>query len=293
MKKRTIIARILLPFAILAFLVLFGSSIVITQHNEYKIIREFGKIVKIVNTSGLSFKVPFIQSAQSLPKDVQLYDLPISDVITKDKKTMVCDSFVLWKITDVQKFVKSLNGQVANAESRINTIVYNSVKNVISSMAQTDVISGRDGELSQAIRSNIGATPEQYGIELTAVETKHLDLPDANKTAVYERMISERNNIAAQYEAEGNSEAKKIKTDTDTSIEVLVSEAQAQAEKIIAEGESQYMKILSKAYNNKDKADFYTFVRSLDAAKATMTGSNKTLILSEDSPIAEIFTYIE
>ncbi|MFW5669002.1 MAG: SPFH domain-containing protein, partial [Acetivibrio ethanolgignens] len=159
--------------------------------------------------------------------------------------------------------------------------------------AQADVISGRDGELSEAIQRNIGATPEQYGIELTAVETKHLDLPDANKTAVYERMISERNNIAAQYEAEGNSEAKKIKTDTDTSIEVKVSEAEAQAEKIIAEGESEYMKILSKAYNSKDKADFYTFVRSLDAAKATMTGNNKTLILSKDSPITQIFTTIE
>ncbi|MFW5646151.1 MAG: protease modulator HflC [Acetivibrio ethanolgignens] len=293
MKKRKIVSGILLPFAALLLVILLGSSMVVTRQDEYKIIREFGKIVKIVNTAGLSFKVPFIQSTQSLPKNVQLYDLPISDVITKDKKTMVCDSFVLWRITDVQKFVRSLNGQVGNAESRINTIVYNSIKNVISSMAQADVISGRDGELSEAIQRNIGAIPEQYGIELTAVETKHLDLPDANKTAVYERMISERNNIAAQYEAEGNSEAKKIKTDTDTSIEVKVSEAEAQAEKIIAEGESEYMKILSKAYNSKDKADFYTFVRSLDAAKATMTGNNKTLILSKDSPITQIFTTIE
>ncbi|MFW5676670.1 MAG: protease modulator HflC [Acetivibrio ethanolgignens] len=293
MKKRKIVSGILLPFAALLLVILLGSSMVVTRQDEYKIIREFGKIVKIVNTAGLSFKVPFIQSTQSLPKNVQLYDLPISDVITKDKKTMVCDSFVLWRITDVQKFVRSLNGQVGNAESRINTIVYNSIKNVISSMAQADVISGRDGELSEAIQRNIGAIPEQYGIELTAVETKHLDLPDANKTAVYERMISERNNIAAQYEAEVNSEAKKIKTDTDTSIEVKVSEAEAQAEKIIAEGESEYMKILSKAYNSKDKADFYTFVRSLDAAKATMTGNNKTLILSKDSPITQIFTTIE
>ena len=293
MKKGKIIARTFMPIAILFLIVLLGNSTIVTRQDEYKIVREFGKIVKILDTPGLSFKIPFIQSTQSLPKNVQLYDLPISDVITKDKKTMVCDSFVLWRITDVQKFVKALNGQVVNAEARINTIVYNSVKNVISSMAQADVISGRDGELSAAIQKNIGATPEQYGIELTAVETKHLDLPDANKTAVYERMISERNNIAAQYAAEGESEAKKIKTDTDTSIEVKISEAKAQAEKIIAEGESEYMKILSKAYNNKDKADFYTFVRSLDAAKATMTDNNKTLILSKDSPIAEIFTTIE
>lgn len=293
MKKSKTISRILMPFVILALIILLGNSMVVTGHDEYKIIREFGKIVKIVDTSGLSFKMPFIQTTQSLPKNVQLYDLPISDVITKDKKTMVCDSFVLWRITDVEKFVKSLNGQIVNAQSRINTIVYNSIKNVISSMPQSDVISGRDGELAEAIENYIGTTPEQYGIELTAVETKHLDLPDANKTAVYERMISERNNIATQYEAEGNSEAKKIKTNTDTEIEVQVSEAEAQAEKIIAEGESEYMRILSKAYNDQDKADFYTFVRSLDAAKATMTGDNKTLILSKNSPIAKIFTKIE
>ncbi len=293
MKSKKAVTSILFPFIIVIAIMLFSNAIVVTQHDEYKIIREFGKIVKIVDTSGLSFKTPFIQTTQSLPKNVQLYDLPISDVITKDKKTMVCDSFVLWKITDVQKFVKSLSGQIPNAESRINTIVYNSVKNVISSLPQSEVISGRDGELSAAIRKNIGDLPDQYGIELTAIETKHLDLPDANKAAVYERMISERNNIAAQYTAEGNSEAQKIKTETDTSIAIQISEAEAKAEKIVAEGESEYMKILSKAYNNKDKADFYTFVRSLDAAKLTMTGENKTLILSKDSPIAQIFMEIE
>ncbi len=293
MKKGVKFGGILVPFCILAVVIILSNSIVVTQHDEYKIIREFGKIVRVIDTSGLSFKTPFIQSTQSLPKNVQLYDLPISDVITKDKKTMVCDSFVLWKITDVQKFIKSLSGQIPNAESRINTMVYNSVKNVISSMPQTEVISGRDGELAAAIRENVGSTPEQYGIEIIAIETKHLDLPDANKEAVYERMISERNNIAAQYTAEGSSEAQKIKTETDTTIAIQISEAEAEAEKIIAEGESEYMKILSAAYNSEDKADFYTFVRSLDAAKLTMTGDNKTLILSKDSPIAQIFMEIE
>ena len=136
MKSKKVIMRSLIPVLIAVGIVLFSNAIVITQHNEYKIIREFGKIVKIVDMSGMSLKIPFIQTTQSLPKNVQLYDLPISDVITKDKKTMVCDSFVLWKITDVQKFVKSLSGQISNAEARINTIVYNSVKNVISSLTR-------------------------------------------------------------------------------------------------------------------------------------------------------------
>ena len=201
---------------------------------------------------------------------------------------MVADSFVLWRISDPLKFIQTLNGSVSNAEARISTIVYNSMKNVISSLSQAEMISGRD-KLADAIFSNIGNGLDQYGVELTAVETKHLDLPDDNKSAVYERMISERNNIAASYQAEGESEAQKIRTETDTSISVKISEAQADAEKIIAEGEAEYMRILSEAYADQDRADFYSFVRSLDAAKASLSGENKILILSPDSPLVQIF----
>ena len=206
---------------------------------------------------------------------------------------MVADSYVLWKITDPVLFVQSLNSQIANAENRINTMVYNSLKNVISSMTQTEVISARDGALSQAIMDNIGTTMAQYGIDLICVETKHLDLPADNKTAVYERMISERNNIAASYTAEGESEAKKIRTTTDNEIAIRISKAKADAEKIIAEGEAEYMKILSNAYSDQNRSDFYSFVRSLDAAKIALSGPDKTLILSSDSPIAQIFNNIQ
>ena len=159
---------------------------------------------------------------------------------------------------------------------------------MISSLTQSDIISGRD-KLAGEIFENIGGSLDQYGVELVGVETKHLDLPDDNKNAVYERMISERNNIAASYQAEGESEAKKIRTETDKTISIRISQAQADAEKVIAEGEAEYMRILSEAYSDQSRADFYGFVRALDAAKASMTGENKTLILSKDSPIAQIF----
>jgi len=161
-------------------------------------------------------------------------------------------------------------------------------------MSQADVISGRDGELSKAIMANIGTTMNQYGIELLSVETKHLDLPSDNKNAVYERMISERNNKAATFTAEGESEAKMIRTQTDYEITISVSEAEAKAESIVAEGEAEYMRILAEAYADESKSEFYTFVRSLDAAKASLLGSGKkTLILNQDSPIAQIFNTAE
>ena len=265
------------------------SAMVVTYPNEFTVIKQFGKIVDIRKEAGLSFKIPVIQTEEKIENEILLYDLAVSDVMTKDKKSMIADCFALWRIEDPQKYTQTLSAQKSNAEFRIDTIVYNSLKNVISSMTQEEVISGRDGELTAAIMENIGDTLSQYGIELLAVETKSLDLPDENKDAVYERMISERNNIAATYQAEGQEEAKEISNNTTAEIIVMQSEADAQAAEIIAKGEAEYMRILGEAYNDPDKAEFYLFLRSLDAAKATMTGNNKTLIIDETSPIAQIF----
>ena len=247
--------------AVLAILLvwMFSMSVVVTREDEYTLILAFGKVDREISKAGLSFKIPFVETTMTLPKKIMLFDLDTSDVITMDKKTMVADSYVLWRITDPQVFNQTLNSQISNAESRINTTVYNSIKNVISSMSQVDVISSRDGDLSQRIMENIGDSMNRYGIELLCVETKHLDLPSDNKAAVYERMISERNNIAAAYTAEGEAEAKKIRTKTDNQIAISISEAEASAEKIIAEGEAEYMKILSEAYASKDRSDFYSF----------------------------------
>lgn len=280
---------IILAVILVGIFVAANSFLVVTYPNEYTVIKQFGKIVDIRQTPGLSMKIPVIQTAEKIENEVLLYDLAVSDVMTKDKKSMIADCFVLWKIDDPYKYTQTLSAQKSNAEFRIDTIVYNSLKNVISSKSQEEVISGRDGELAAAIVANIGNTLEQYGITLLAVETKSLDLPNENKNAVYERMISERNNIAATYQAEGQEEAKQISNNTTAEIIVMQSEADAKAAEIIAKGEAEYMRILSDAYNDPDKADFYIFLRSLDAAKKTMTGNNKTLIIDETSPIAQIF----
>ena len=287
MKKRIIA----IAAAVIAVVVIIGlgTSLFVTQQNEYKLVRQFGKVNRIIDEAGIYLKVPFLETADSLPKETLLYDLTPSDVITKDKKTMICDSYVLWKISDPLKFSQTLNGSIGNAESRINTTVYNATKNVISSMNQDEVISGRSGLLSESVMNNIGSTMDQYGIELIAFDTKQLDLPDDNKAAVYERMISERENIAATYTADGNSEGKVIRNTTDKEIAIQISDAEKQAEILVAEGEAEYMRILSEAYADASRTEFYSFVRSLDALKESMKGGNKTVILSEDSPIAEIF----
>ena len=284
MKKKGMIAGL----AAAAALVLLGSSLVVTYPNEYKLIRQFGEIVRVEENPGVSLKVPFIQTSSSIPKALQIYDIPQSDVITKDKKSMIADAFVLWKISDPVLFTRHLNGQVAQAQSRISASVFSSLKSVISNMDQAEIIENRNGKLAQDISNNIGNSLDGYGIQVLAVETKSLDMPDDNKQSVYERMISERNNIAASYTAQGNSSAQKIKNDTTKEVSVMKSKAKAEAEKIKAEGEAQYMQILSQAYNDESKADYYNYIRSLDALKASLKGSNKTVILNENSELARI-----
>ncbi len=293
MKKVKRFSGILVTLLVIAGVITLLSTAIITKENQYTLVKRFGKIERVNSEAGLSLRTPFIETVDVLPKNIQFYDMKESDVITMDKKTMVADSYVLWKIKNPILFAQTLNSSVAAAEGRIDSIVYNAMKNVISSLSQADVISGRDGELNQAFMENIGDSMEPYGIELISVETKHLDLPSDNKNAVFERMISERAQMAATYTAEGESEAQKIRNTTDKEVAISISNAEAEAAKITAEGEAEYMRILSQAYSSEAKSEFYTFIRSLEAARVSLSGNNKTLILSEDSPIAQIFYEIK
>ena len=309
--KSTIITIV----AVIIVLIIASSFLVVTNPNEYNVVRQFGSIVRVEKEPGISVKVPIIQTVTSVSKEILYYDLAKSDVITSDKKTMIVDSYVLWRVDDPEKFMETLSGSSTNAEGRLNTVVYNAIKNTISGMTQDEAIRARDGQivvsnteeeditndivvdteatktikiksLTEEITANLADTSD-YGIEIIKTEVKVLDLPDANKEAVYQRMISERSNVAASYEAQGKSEAQVITNTTDKEVSIMLSEAKANAEKTIAEGEAEYMKILSDAYNDPQKSDFYSFVRSLDAAKASL--KDGTLILDENSPIAKIF----
>ena len=288
MKKKVF----LIPVALIAFSILM-SSFVVTKPGEFRVIKQFGRVVRVEENDGssygLSWKIPFIQSETVISSKMRLSDLPASDVMTSDKKSMISDCFVLWKIEDPMKFIQKLSGSVQNAESRISSNVYNALKNVISSLTQEEVISGRDGELAAILTERLGTNLESYGIKVEKIETKMLDLPDENKDAVYSRMISERNNIAASYTAQGEQQAQEIKNDTNEKVTILLAQAEKKAATLVAEGEAEYMRILSEAYNDESKADFYSFVRQLDAVKTTLKNGENTIVLDKDSPIAELF----
>ncbi len=321
MKKGKIIFIIVL---IIAAFVVGSECMYTTQENEYTVVKQFGKIIATNDTAGLRFKAPFIQSVSSVTKATQVYDLPESEAITSDKKTMIVNAYVLWEVTDAKLYTSSLNASTTTAQGRIDVIVYNAIKTTISSMSQEELIASRDTAvafdatdakledveindmvedengtdvdviiISDRLSNCIGSQCDQYGIRIKDVKIKVLDLPDENKEAVYTRMITERNNIAAAYTAQGQSAAQIIKNTTDAEVSIMLSEAQAKAEATVAEGEAEYMRILAEAYNDPDKADFYLYTLQLDALEESVTNGNTTLFLDSDSPVAQIFEGIE
>ncbi len=291
-QKNTVL-KIVIAVLVFIVLLILANGLFVVHQKEYVAVRQFGRIVDVKSEPGLYLKTPFVQSIQRVSAAINLYDVPPSDVITRDKKSMISDNYILWRVTEPKLYIQTLNAVDARAEERIEAAVYNSLKKIISGMSQDEIIAARGDKLNSMITDDANADIQVYGVELTQCQIKALDLPDDNKNAVYSRMISERENIAASYAAEGNSEAKKIRNDTDRKVKVMLATAEKSAAQLIGEGEAQYMQILQEAYNTPEKAEFYNFIRSLDALKNSMTGNEKTVILDKDSELAQLLYGVE
>ena len=289
MKKKIIKALILILVVVLV-IVAFSSFYVVPE-NEYACTVRFSKIIATTGSPGLYFKSPFIDSVRTFPKAIMFYDIPPSEVLTADKQNMTVDSYVLWRISEPLKFFQTL-GSVGVAEERLDAMTYNALKNIMGTLAQKDIINEEDAsernDIYAGIASNVDAIAKNYGIEVVDVKIKRFDLPEANEQAVYSRMISERNQISEKYAADGEYEASIIRNDVDKQVNIIISNADAQAAKIEAEGEQEYMRMLADAYNSADKRDFYEYMLALDALKASLKGSDKTVILGRDSVLAKM-----
>lgn len=277
---------------ILLLVVIIGANCFFTvEENQYACTVRFSKIIDTTGEAGLHFKVPFVDSVKYFSKATKLYDIPPSEVITLDKQNMTVDCYVLWKISDPLRFYQTL-GTSGVAEQRLDALTYNALKTVMGTLAQADIINMEDGakrnEIYDGIATSVNALAQTYGIDVLDVKIKQFDLPESNLNAVYSRMISERNQMAEKYTADGSYEASIIRNDVDKQVNIIVSNAQAEAAKLEAEGEAEYMRLLAEAYNSEDKKDFYEFTLALDALKKSLTGEEKTVILDADSELAKI-----
>ena len=286
MKKSGILIIILLLAAVIGI-----NSLFTVRENEYACTVRFSKIIDTTGEAGLHVKLPFVDSVKYFPKATQLYDIPPSEVLTSDKQNMTVDCYILWSISDPKLFYQTLS-TTGRAEERLDAITYSALKTDMGTLAQADIINMNDGAERNAIYEKIASEVDKaaaaYGIRVEDVKIKQFDLPESNLNAVYGRMISERNQMAEKYTADGNYEASIIRNDVDKKVNIMVSDAEAEAAKLVAEGEAEYMRLLAEAYDSPDKKAFYEFTLALDALKASLTGGQKTVILDANSELAKI-----
>ena len=184
-------------------------------------------------------KVPFIDSIRVFPKATMLYDITPSEVLTSDKQNMTVDCYVLWKIDDPLLFYQTL-GNTASAEQRLDALTYNALKTLMGTLAQADIINDEDADqrndIYEGLTDNVETLALSYGIDVVDIRIKRFDLPESNENAVYDRMISEREQMAAAYSADGSYEAALIRNDVDRQVNILISDAEAEAAQLEAEG---------------------------------------------------------
>ena len=276
---------------LLLALVLGTNALFTVRENEYACTVRFSKIISTTDQAGLHFKIPFIDSVTYFSKATQFYDIPPSEVLTSDKQNMTVDCYILWSMSDPKLFYQTL-GSTTVAEQRLDALTYNELKTVMGTLAQSDIINMNDGaernQIYEGISADVDTLARTYGIHVEDVKIKQFDLPESNLNAVYSRMISERNQMAEKYTADGNYEASIIRNDVDKQVDIMVSDAEAEAAKLEAEGEAEYMRMLAAAYDTDDKKKFYEFNLALDALKQSLTGSEKTVILDGNSELARI-----
>lgn len=286
MKKSGLIIIVVFLLAILAMNATFT-----VREDEYACTVRFSKIIGTTDQAGLHFKIPFLDNVKYFSKATQFYDIPPSEVLTSDKQNMTVDCYILWSISDPKLFYQTLGSKTV-AEQRLDALTYNELKTVMGTLAQSDIINMEDGakrnEIYENIATDVDALAKTYGIRVEDVKIKQFDLPESNLNAVYNRMISERNQMAEKYTADGNYEASIIRNDVDKQVNIIVSDAEAEAAKLEAEGEAEYMRLLAEAYDTQDKKDFYEFTLALDALKSSLDGDEKTVILDANSELAQI-----
>ena len=286
MKKAIIIIAVVIVLIVIA-----ANSLYTVAENEYACVMRFSEIVNVNETPGLHVKLPFVDDIRYFPKTTLIYDIPPSEVLTSDKKNMTVDSYVVWEISDPLTFYRTLSSTM-EAESRLNALTYTALKNLMGTLEQNDIINMDDAsernDIYASITTEVASLCDTYGINVLDVKIKRFDLPDNNEQAVYDRMISDRNQIAEKYTADGNYEASIIRNEVDKEVNIIVSNAEAEAARLEAEGEQEYMRLLAEAYNTDEKKEFYEFTRALDALKASLTGDGKTVILDSNSRLGQI-----
>jgi len=286
-------AGIILIITIL-ILVLVLTNLFIVKENEYKVVRQFGEVVRIIEEPGLNYKIPFIQSVTTLPKYQMTYDVEEAEINTKDKKRLIIDNYTVWRIDDPKKMISNARS-IVNAETKMAEYVFSTVRSELGQLNYDEIINDEKssrGSLNDKVTEIVNNLLDagDYGVVVTDVRMKRTDLPAENEESVFTRMISERESTAQGYLSKGDAEKNRIIAETDREVKEMLAKAQADAEVIRSEGEKEAARIYNTAYS-KDPS-FYEMYRTLQSYKQTID-EETVIIIPFDSPYASLLKGVQ
>ena len=278
MKKFMIILSILIVFLGL-------TSVFIVDETEQVVILQFGKPVRTITEPGLNIKVPFpFQEKITFDDRLLEYDSPPEEILSKDKKTLIVDNYVRWKIVKPLQFLKTVQA-IPTALSRMDDIVYSELRRELGTHDMDEIITtNREALMEVVTRASNNATMD-YGIEVLDVRIRRVDLPNENEESIYARMDAERKRQANKFRSEGEEEAQKIRATTDKEKTIILADAYKEAERVRGEGDAKALDVYARSYSADPK--FYEFVRTLDAYKK-IVDDKTTLVLPSNSRLFKL-----
>lgn len=280
--------NLLLIVAVIAVIVI-RMSVFTVDTREHAVKFQVGRIVSSDYTPGLHFKIPFFENVARYPKTILNYDEDTEErFLTGEKKNLIVDYFVTWRIVDPAQYYRSVRGDEAAAEQRLSAIVKEGIKAAISQRTLQEVVSAERTELMQEMVVQVRERSPELGIEVIDVRVKRIDLSPEVSDSVYNRMRQERSAVATQWRAEGEEEYERVRADADRQRTVILAEAYRDAERIRGAGDARAAEVYAQAYS-KDR-DFYAFYRSMQAYRESIGKDQDVLVLQPDS---EFFKYLQ
>lgn len=267
----------------IAALVIIYSSVFTVDITEHALVLQLQEYKKTISKPGLYFKIPILQEAKFFSKQLLVNDAEPAEVITKDKKNLLVDSFSMWRIVDPLKFLQTVRSE-AGAQARLNDIIRSELRVDLGTHNLIDIVSVTRESIMDVVTERVNKKAAEYGIEVVAVRIKRADLPKEIAISIFKRMRTERERIAREYRSEGKEESTKIKAETDKEKTILIATARQEEQEIRGQGDAKATKIYADAYR-KDP-EFYAFIRSMEAYKKSFK-SDTTILLSEDSDFLE------
>ena len=275
MKKLIIFAGV-----VVLLIIVYNLFTFTVDETKKAAVLRFGEIIKLAEEPGLYFKIPFIQSVKYLEDRLLSYDIQPREIYTSDQKRLIIDNYAIWRVGDPKLFIEATRGSLLNAQSRIDDIVYSDLRNILAKHTLNEIVSAKRLEYLQQVTELSRDKLGKFGIVLIDVRIKRADLPTEIEKAVFSRMRSERERIAAQLRAEGEEKAKQTTSSADKDKEIILADARKEAEKIMGEGDAQALETYANAYNQDP--EFYRFWRTLESYK-TALGAGSRIVLSTDS----------